>query len=587
VDVALPTLAVVLTWLCAGTVLAGCGSLVRRMLVPGARGLAAVDLWLGLAGLIAYVQLWNLGVPVDAWALLAPAAIGAAGVALGARRLARPARPWVLAPALVGTLWAANRALGTAFDYDLGLYHLNVVGYALEYPTPPGLANLHERLGAGDAHLLLVALLHHGPWGGAAPHLLNGLLLSLLFFEVASRFARGGGAPYANRVALLLAPAAVVVAGAGTGYRLASPNLDLGAFVLVAVAALYAAEAVEREFEPTAALASTALLAAAAATRPLYWLATLATGGFLAYGLRSTRLVVLPAILLAGCLARQAVLSGYPFFPTTAAGLPVDWRVPSVVVEDQNRVTTAWARWPGHATDDVFGSWHWLSVWTRARARDLDVLAPLALLAALVPALVAGRPRPAAPMLVVVAPALGTLAAWFVVAPDPRFAFAPLWLVPIALAAWALPPARPSRAVIAAGVAAAAALAVVGTRHAGWYLLAALDVWALTAIALRLGSGRSPRWLAPVALVSVALAPIGIVADRGAFGVVAADGGGPLGTTPIPIPTLEPVRTTSGLELTKPVGTDQCWAVLLCAPQPGKELHLRGGGVRSGFSADR
>ena len=98
-------------------------------------------------------------------------------------------------------LWLANRALAAAHDYDLGLYHLNVVEYASRFAAIPGLGNLQSRLGAGDAHLLLVALLGDGPWGGAAPHLANGLLVSILFADIASRFALRRAEPRPRRSA--------------------------------------------------------------------------------------------------------------------------------------------------------------------------------------------------------------------------------------------------------------------------------------------------------------------------------------------------------------------------------------------------
>jgi len=51
-------------------------------------------------------------------------------------------------------------------------------------------------------------------------------------------------------------------------------------------------------------------------------------------------------------------------------------------------------------------------------------------------------------------------------------------------------------------------------------------------------------------------------------------------------PALEPVVTTSGLELTQPVGgTNQCFGIILCVPLLiNTNLHLRSGGVQHGFS---
>src|SRR5207302_8300946 len=114
-----------------------------------------------------------------------PAVAAAVTLVLLPRRAPRVG--WTLLPVAIGVLWLANRSLGKALDYDLGLYHLSTVQYTLHYGTVPGLADLHTRLGAGDAHLLLVAFLSRGPWGGAAAHLANGLLVSLLFLDVAAR----------------------------------------------------------------------------------------------------------------------------------------------------------------------------------------------------------------------------------------------------------------------------------------------------------------------------------------------------------------------------------------------------------------
>jgi hypothetical protein len=624
VDVALPTLAVVLTWLLVGLMLAGCGFLARLALLrvltnsPTA-GLVAADLWVGLAALLAYLQVWSLFLSVNWAAWLAPAGSALIGLALAAPRLRRlnlsRCSPGVLALAAVGTLWVANRALAYARDYDLGLYHLNAIGYALKFPAIPGLGNLQERLGAADAHFVFVAFLEHGPWAGAAPHLAGGLLVSMLFVEVASRFALRPAArvqgSFTDRLALLLVPATIVVIGVRPEYRLSSPNLDLAAFVLFAVGALYLAEAVERDFQLTAALTSTSCFALAAATRPLYWLMTVLAAGWLIVAARRRRdlgkrgnfrslvlVCALPGALLIGWMTRQAVLSGYPFFPTTIGALPVDWRVPSSVVSEQNRWNASWARWPGRTPDTVLNSWHWLGQWLRAEAKDLDVLAPLLLLAGLVPSLVGRavadpeRRKRAAPMLAILVPVVPTLVVWFVIAPDPRFALGPIWLLSIALAAWALPASTrrppPTPLLLFAAIVAGGFVAL-GVRNLIWLILAAFDAWALATLAVRLVGLR--RWqdlLAQAAVLSVALAPIGIVAYQGAFDVVVANQRGPLGTPPLPVASLVPFQTNSGLRLWKPAGdSDQCWGATLCAPQPNSYLRLRGTSIRDGFADTR
>ena len=413
IDVVLPTLAVVLSWLCVGAVLAGCGYLARRLalrLLSGssAGGLSRADLWIGLATLVAYLQVWNLFFSVSWVSWVAPVALGLAGLTLGVRRLRRvrvgSRSIGVVALTCLGILWLANRALAVAGDYDLGLYHFGAIGYALKYPTLPGLGNVEERLSAGDAHLLFVAFLQHGPWARAGFHLADGLLVAMLFVDLSSRFvlrpALRWPASFTGRMALLLVPATIVVVGIRPTHRLSSPNLDLAAFVLVAVGALYLAECVEQDFQPTAIVTATASLALASVTRPLYWLPTLFAVGLIGFAVARERsrtrralpaltlACTLPGALLIGWMGRQAILSGYPLFPLTIAGLHVDWRVPASVVHDQNRWDHAWARLPGIEPQIVLGSWHWLSVWWLAkRARDPDVVAPLLLLACLVPSL--------------------------------------------------------------------------------------------------------------------------------------------------------------------------------------------------------
>ena len=621
VDVVLPTVAVVLSWLFLIALLAGCGFLARsialRLLAEPAARPATADLWIGFALLIAYLQLWNLAFRISWVAWVAPLGFGLAGL-LAAVRAVRPLRRPRLPIALVvltglGILWVANRALAAAEDYDLGLYHFAVIGYALKYPTLPGLGNLEERLGAGDAHLLFVAFLQHGPWAKIGYHLANGLLVTMLFLELASRLAvqrlLHWPASFTTRLAMLLVPATVIAVGVRPTHRVSSPNLDLAAFVLIAVGTLYLSECVERGFPSTAILTATAAFAVASATRPLYWVTTLFALVVVAFAagrdrkqfrlglLRAPVLAcALPAVLLLGWMARQAILSGYPLFPTTIGGLDVDWRVPASVIHDQNRTDYAWARLPGIDPTVVFGSWHWVtSWWLPKRSRDIDVIAPLLLLGCLIPA--AGRRADlerrtrTRPMLAVLVPSLISISIWFFTAPDPRFVFAPIWLVPIALAAWALPGTdRPlPKGLLLAAAAGCAGLIAVGVTHPSWLVPVALTGGVVAATVSAVWSSRSTSsgtggLVARAALVAVVLAPIGIVYDGGAFGIVVSNHSGPLGTLPERTPILELFSTNSNFELWKPVDTDQCFMIEPCTQSINYRLRLRGAGIGDGFS---
>jgi hypothetical protein len=616
--VLVPTLAIAATWLVVALVLAGCGFLTRRLLLAAFAGsraerLAAADLWLGLAALLAYLQLWSLVLSISWYAWIAPAAIGIAGLVLGGRGLlslrgARISIP-VIALTIVLTLWLANRALALAQDYDLGLYHLNTIGYALRYPAIPGLGNLHDRLGSGDAHLLLVALLEHGKWSRDGFHLANGLLVSMLLLDIASRVLVRPAVPrppsFTRRTALLLVPATVAVVGISTGYRLASPNLDLAAYVLVAVGALYLAGCIESGFDPQAAATSTAAFAAAAATRPLQWLPTLLalmlvlvaarSRGRRPLGRSALLAGLLPALLAVGWMTRQAVLSGYPLFPVTFVSLPVDWRMSHGVVHAMSALVTSWSRIPGDAPNQVGGFSHWFPTWWHAQVRSLDVMLGVGLLVCLIPALScrsqADRRERAvrlAPMLAVLTVTVPTLIVWFVVAPDARFVWALFWLIPIALAAWALPstPGRLSIAMIVLTVVVWRLLVALGLRNIDWLFLAAFDAWAVATVVMRFGFPRRSRAaLAQVSLISIAFVPVGILWHQSAFARVVANQDGQFGIPREQATDVTTFVTTSGLQLSTPLGLeDRCFRLLLCTPQQNPALRLRGDGIRSGFT---
>ncbi len=483
---------------------------------------------------------------------------GVVGLVAGARRIARPERrpsAVVLGVWGVVVLWLANASLAPAGDYDYGLYHLNLIDYARKYAALPGLADLHVRLGAGDAHLLFVALLDRGPLAGVAPHFLDGLLASLVLFDLATRLAFRPASTwlrsYTSTFGLLLVPAVLVMASDRPTHRISSPNLDYAAFLLVLVGALYLAECIEGGFSLPPALVSVCAFATTAATRPLYWLwagYALVLLVVLAGRARSWRaaaaLGVLPALIGLGWLARQSVLSGYPLYPPTVGGLPVGWRLPAALLSHENRVDFAWAREPGVNPDVVFGSWHWLSIWLAVQRRNLDVTLPLALLVLGLAIALSRGFRASAPgrrkvALVLLAPSLVTLVIWFATAPDPRFAWGAIWVGSLSVLAWMLPDAVSAPRLVELVAAAAVALFVAwfGYEHRLWFLPAALAGAAVTAVVLVAVRGRP--WAArfvPLAVLALVVAELGIASTAlfGGVHLAAGDSTGPIGAPPDP-----------------------------------------------------
>jgi hypothetical protein len=194
-------------------------------------------------------------------------------------------------------------------------------------------------------------------------------------------------------------------------------------------------------------------------------------------------------------------------------------------------------------------------------------------------------------MLAVLVPALITLALWFVAAPEPRFVYGPIWLVPVALAAWALPaaPREQRMQLMLVALLAACGLAAIGLYDLALFLPAAVAVWVTAGLGTRrFGSERARTWIAHIAVGSVLLAAVAISVNGGrAYRPVPGDGPGPLGTTPLPETEVAPFVTSSGLQIWRPVpipDEDRCWGLLLCTGYPNEALRLRGDDLADGFT---
>jgi len=537
-----PTLAVALSWAIAGFLLLGCGfacreAIARALKAGNEPGWRPPDLWIGLAALVGYLQVWSLFAPISWKAVIAPAVVGVTADVMCLYRVRRWRGSIVrrrrtfgaVAATGLGLLWLANLALGRPTNWDSGLYHFPAIEYATRFAAIPGLGNLQERLGAGDAHLLIVALLGSWPWHDAGFHLANGLLVTMLLAHVVWLVVDGQTPLFTRRVAWLLVPATLVTVAIDPGDRLSSPSLDLPGFVLVAAGTLCLCVHLERSDVATA-IGATAAFATASVTRPQFFPATIVVGVIVALPawrrFRTWAVVgVIPLAISLAWAARQAVLSGYPLFPLKVGALPVDWRVPRDVVDTVNAWIRSWARSPGKHPSEVLSSWDWLPGWLRRTTTQADVMAPLAL--ALFAALQRKDLWSRRLLLATLAPLLLTLVIWFFTAPAPRFVFGPLWLVPILL----------------------------------------------------LARGPLDKSVAVVCVLLVATAMV----VGGSWRPITGHGDGPLGSFNPPLPSLRTTQTLSGLTATQPFHDDRCWRVLLCAPTVSPRLRLRGADIASGF----
>jgi hypothetical protein len=487
-----------LIWLCLFLTLVGCGlsltAALRRL--GGATFGAPLStfqlFWFGYTFVILFLQLVSLVSPIGLPALfiLTGVALAGFGAARGPvlarlrsfRRRPRPALAIGLAIA-VTTLGVASRA-GEAVDwYDTHLYHLQIVQWARAFPAIPGIANLHFRLAYNNSVHLFAALTDVW-WRGQASHIANGLLVSVVTIQLATRSLASGHARARAAAAFSLLVLPFVLARIWSSSEVASLSSDLalGMLCIVIVLELLPLRSGPGSDLPLALLFA---LSSVATTTKLGGAGMLAVVGLLVvrsllhHGWSTRRalgLGVLPALLLLGYLTRQIILSGWLLFPMPLGNLQLDWSLPEPQTLEQFRWIESWARMPFALPAEVLdqGFWHWFEPWLELfrGAPELPALAATVALACLRAGVMAlawhrgdssFRSREPA-QIVALAAALVSLVLWFRGAPDLRFGAVFFWILLAAVGAPVLGEALKERAGawLALGLCFALSLALGG-----------------------------------------------------------------------------------------------------------------------------
>ncbi len=584
------TVLVLITWIACALALVSLGLLPaaavtarsNQGLKSNAASVLRRAIWWGLLVATVFAYLINLAQPlhsgVTALAGLALLAVlGIPGWWLLVRRgrwLPSLSHAWpfvLLWVALAASLvYLAATALGPVTNYDSGLYHLGAIRYAADYPTIPGLANLYYALAYGNAEFPLAALLGNGPWQGEGYRLLNGLVMALAVVDLGLRSHERRLRPgfFVLAAGILAAWVPMV---ALSDYWVASPTQDSSVFVLTVVATAYLADAVfgGRAWVAEAATACglALLLVLFRPTMVAFAAGTVLVALVLAWRRRgrSPRLGAAVTILAAcavtaaaAATARDYLLSGWLQFPLSIHAFDVPWLAADPTMD---RVATlGFHRNP----DDLWGStagWAWVGPWLANRLSQWETYELLGLVVvALALAHLADRAtRPKARWRALVlawAPSVVAAVVWWAFTPPSyRFAWGPLFTlatIPIGWSLWLLS-TREHRSRIPARTWQACALTAIA--------VPILLVTAYSAVArFHVADITAQReWRLGITL-PYAVAPV------------------------VDVPVVE-VTTTSGLVLTQPTESDQCWEHYpLCTPRPDVALRLRGDGIASGFT---
>ncbi len=582
-------LLVLLTWLVAAAVIVVLGYLpaIAAQFRPAISTTFRHAIWWGLGIAVLFTLTINLLLPLrsafTAAAFLgATVVIGALGfIAMRARQLHQirlvlrgiPFMTWLLLGALlVGVIYLAVAALGPVTNYDTGLYHLGAIGYAGDYSTITGLANLHSPFGYGTSQFPLAAILGNGPWDGVGYRLLNGLLMLLLVIELAVRVAsrRYFVGTYILLVGVLAAWVPMI---ALSDYWMTSPTSDSAVFLVTIVSGAYLADALWKENEWRASGSVSLILALVLVTlRPLmafYLIGVvfvlvaraihLRRAGRHVSGGRIGWFLVAAFALCFGFVqsARDYLLSGWLQYPLSIFAFNIPWRAPDPI--NERTATLGNARDPANLWDAA-KNWDWIPAWVGRLPNQWETYEFLALAAGAVVALllVARTKRSIRIRALALAmfPSTLTVLVWFLASPPSfRFAWGPIFSLGSIPIGWALfSVARPKAGkhrdrdplfrLIISGFVAVTVLLV------GYCSLARLDLASMS---------ERRTW---------ALGPMNI---------------GYL-VTPLPLVETTEQGLASGLIVRVPVKGENCWGVFpMCVPRISQSVGPRSDSIQGGF----
>lgn len=388
-------------------------------------GLLALRPWRGEsidieAGLGAFWVGWSLvGIfllgchflfPLTIWVTAIVLAIGASGwvvsraeIRCSLKRIDLQRIEWLIM--LIAAIWLANRAIGPPVAFASGYYSFSVVQWAQAYPVVPGLANLQIEFGHVNTALLHAALIDFGYFDQHSNHLLNPLLLlvigaeAILFVRRFWRQSHDLKPIDVYRIVLLIV--FVHYATEGHIFLITGLGSDLSvALFMTALGVRFFGVVTERGSpgQPDAAgrwqrnLFIVAVMLIAAVTIKIS-IAPFAIVGLLILAILYWRVrhheTLMPVstgrlaglVFLIGSvtglmwIGRSVLLSGYPIFPMSRGGLPVDWRVPWAMM----REFEYWVLLGNRGVTDHSDPWiaSWLDQFTSSSL--FDGLIPLAL----------------------------------------------------------------------------------------------------------------------------------------------------------------------------------------------------------------
>lgn len=326
--------------------------------------------WAGLVITVAILQVWSIFLPVNIYALGFIIFLSAVSLIVLLRKRVHIPKIDIkfLICAGVIVLSISYFASLTVGWEDTHLYHLNMVKWSNLYPTVPGLANLHDRLGQTSTFFLFASMIDNWFLKDRSSHVAMGLWASVLSVQILWIFYKFKDKTI-KIFSLLVLPLIVLEVASST--QVASLSTDL-AMVIVALAI-----SLEILREKKESLIIAVLLSAL--------LVTVKFSGFFFAGLvflfvifKNKSLVsslFYGALLFIPFVVRNIILSGWPLFPLPILGVNVPWALPRAAVEGTYTVIKTWAISPGPGWDKSIGLtfWQWFPSWYARNAGAIEI----------------------------------------------------------------------------------------------------------------------------------------------------------------------------------------------------------------------
>jgi hypothetical protein len=414
---------VLTVWIVTFIVLAGVGWLFRR-------NVGVIDaFWLGISFCILLLQVWHFLAPINLSFLILVVPLSLLGWHCRKGQ-------WIdwrsLSLILPIAFVVANIALNypAKAAYDTELYHIQNVMWNASYPTLPGLANVHDRFGFNSSYLLYATLFESLP--GGAPHYAAGTLIFPVIMAVVCALIKvvsGAGTLNDKLQVILVVPVVLYLSSVG------SLNTDFGVLLVGVTLILRYFSIVNAKSASHEDVVFICLLSAVNITFKLsfavfgiiviivtlyYYQRNFSWKWLLVAGALSTGLV-------GTWVARNYIISGYPLFPETVAGIQGDWAVPIRTAQSTRDWVYSWARRAYVTPREVLASNNWISDWWTLRMQAITLAGPISIsLISFIP-LIIRRIRPLFQNWLYFLPHIVALCVWFITAPEPRFATLHLW----------------------------------------------------------------------------------------------------------------------------------------------------------------